>query len=85
MKIKKTITPKVISASRDNGAKSRGPNNCDSTKLNAWKHGLTAKSLLLDEQEQQEFAELIAELEAEYPPGDSIGSNGCAGSRDATV
>ena len=68
MTIKKTVTPKVIDANRKNGANSRGPHNCDSTKLNARRHGLTAKSLFLDEQEQKDCEEMIADLEAEYAP-----------------
>jgi hypothetical protein len=68
MRIKKTVSEKVLSANRANGQKTSGPKNCESSKLNAVKHGLLAKRLLLNEEQAEEFAVLHANLTLEYQP-----------------
>ena len=69
MKIKKTITAKVIAANRANGPKTAGPHDTSSTRENALKHGLLARHLIFqDEEESNEFNRLLHELEFEYAP-----------------
>ncbi len=69
MKIKKTITEKVMAANRANGRKTAGPHDTNSTRENALKHGLLAKNLIFrDEEESNEFDRLLHELEFEYAP-----------------
>jgi hypothetical protein len=68
MKIKKTVSEKVLAANRANGQKTSGPKTCESGKLNAVKHGLLAKRLLLNEEQVGEFAELHGNLILEYQP-----------------
>jgi hypothetical protein len=69
MKIKKTITAKVMAANRANGRKTGGPHDTNSTRENALKHGLLARHLIFrDEEESNEFNRLLHELEFEYAP-----------------
>ncbi|MGA7380673.1 MAG: hypothetical protein WBX03_07450 [Terriglobales bacterium] len=69
MKIKKTISDKVIAANRENSKDSTGPKNTDDVGQNARTHGLLSKRLVFrNEEEQQEFAELLAELTDEHRP-----------------
>ena len=69
MKIKKTITPKVMAANRANGSKTAGPHDTSSTRQNALKHGLLARHLVFrDEDESNEFNRLLHDLEYEYSP-----------------
>lgn len=68
MKIKKTVSEKVLAANQTNGRKTTGPKNCRWNKMNAVTHGLLAKRLLLNEDEAKEFELLRASLEAEYEP-----------------
>jgi hypothetical protein len=69
MKIKKTITAKVMAANRANGRKTAGPHDTSSTRQNALKHGLLARHLVFrDEEESNEFNRLLHELEYEYSP-----------------
>lgn len=69
MKIKKTVTEKVVAANQANGRQGTGPKNTRTVKLNAVKHSLLANHLVFrDEQEKTEFNNLLAELEDEYQP-----------------
>ena len=69
MKIKKSVTEKVIAANRANAQKGTGPQSTRTVKLNALKHSVLAKHLVFrDEQEEAEFNNLQAELEDEYQP-----------------
>jgi hypothetical protein len=69
VKIKKSVTEKVVAANQTNGRKGTGPKNTRTVKLNAVKHSLLAKHLVFrDEQEKTEFNNLLAELEDEYQP-----------------
>jgi hypothetical protein len=69
MKIKKTITPKVMAANRANGRKAGGPRDTGTSRQNAVKHGLLAKNLIFrDEEERNEFNRLLRDLEYEYCP-----------------
>jgi len=66
MKIKKTVSEKVISANRANAQKSHGPEDCTNVKHNAMKHGLRAKQLFFENAEEEErYKTLLQEL-AEY-------------------
>lgn len=68
MKIRKTISDKVLAANRANGQKTSGPKNCESSKMNAVTHGLLSKRLLLNEEQAEEFAVLHSNLTLEYQP-----------------
>ena len=71
MKIEKTITDKVIAASQKNGKKGKGPNDPTVVGQNARKHGLQAKYLVFqNEEEEQEFDALLGDLVEEYKPVD---------------
>ena len=69
MKVKKSITEKVIAANRENGHKTAGPRNTNAVRQNAVKHGLLAKNLIFgDEEEKNGFNSLLHDLEHEYCP-----------------
>jgi hypothetical protein len=69
MKIKKTISDKVIAANQHNGKKGTGPDNKNAVTQNARTHGLLSKCLVFrTEEEQQEFAELLDDLMDQYMP-----------------
>jgi len=72
MKIKKTVSGKVIAANRKNARKSTGPRSAaarSELKYHSVKHGLLTKALLFEgHKEEAEFQELAAELEADYKP-----------------
>jgi hypothetical protein len=67
MKIRKSITEKVIAANQHNSHKSPGPGNMDAVKENARKHGVLAKHLKFESAEEEaEFDALRDEFTAEY-------------------
>lgn len=66
--IQKTVSTKVLGANRSNSLRSTGPKDCRNSKMNAMKHGLLAKRLRLNEEQQAEFEGLLTELEAEFQP-----------------
>jgi hypothetical protein len=69
MKIEKTISEKVIKANQENGKKGTGPKNMGAVTQNARTHGLLSKYLVFrTAEEQQEFAELLADLTDEHMP-----------------
>jgi hypothetical protein len=69
MKIKKTVSSKVIEANRSNSRKSTGPGHTAAASENATKHGLLAKKLRFHtEDEKEEFDRLVQELESEQQP-----------------
>jgi len=69
MKVKKTITEKVLAANRANAQRSTGPRRPDAVRYNALKHGIFTRNLIFNsDQEQQEFHDLISGLAAEYSP-----------------
>ncbi len=69
MKIKKSVTEKVIAANQANAGKGTGPKDTRTVKRNALKHSVLAKHLVFrDEQEETEFNNLLADLEDEYRP-----------------
>jgi hypothetical protein len=69
MKAKKTVTEKVIAANRANAKKTIGPRNTKTVSQNALKHGLLAKHLLFqNEEEKTEFSTLLDELDDDYQP-----------------
>ena len=66
MTIKKTVTANVIAANRSNAKKSTGPRNTTTVNQNATRHGLLAKTLRFqDDEEKNEFTSLVRELEEE--------------------
>lgn len=73
MKIKKTVSEKVIAANRCNARKSTGPENVSAVKNNATKHGLLAKQLaFLNKDEAKEFKALRDELEKDFAPQGAV-------------
>ena len=59
MKIKKTVTEKVIAANRGNSQKSTGPHNVEAVKENALKHGLLARRIVFTNEEEQFVQQVI--------------------------
>ena len=72
MKIKKTVSDKVITANRKNAQKSTGPLSAvakSALKYRAVKHGLLTKALSFrNDEEKAEFRELAAQLEEDLKP-----------------
>ena len=69
MKIKKTISEKVISANRANSQKSTGPGDFANVKNNAMKHGFRAQHLFFENEDQEkEYTELLEQLEEYHEP-----------------
>ena len=69
MKIKKTVSEKVIAANRGNAQQSTGPKNVAAVRNNALKHGLLAKSIVFrNEEEETEFERLLGALEKDVQP-----------------
>jgi hypothetical protein len=69
VKIHKTVTEKVIAANRANGQKNAGPRDTSAVRHNAVKHGLLAKHLVFQSEEEKiEFDALLNDLEDEYKP-----------------
>lgn len=66
MKIKKTVSEKVIRANRANAQKSPGPEDCTNVKHNAMKHGFRAKQLFFENAEEEERYNALLEELAEY-------------------
>jgi len=66
MKVKKTITARVLAANKMNAQKSTGPQNTDAVKQNARTHGLLSKNLFFQsDEEKREFEEIFEDLQAE--------------------
>jgi hypothetical protein len=64
-------TENQISANRENALKSRGPvteAGKSAVRLNALKHGLRARQLVLPSESQEEFDQLCHDLESEWQP-----------------
>src|SRR6476660_5171088 len=62
---------KQIDANRLNAQKSTGPNTPegrDAVRFNALRHGLTAKHAVLDNENEQEFQEMLEAFEAGHQP-----------------
>jgi len=69
MKIRRTVTEKVVAANRASSGKSTGPGDTAAIKDNARKHGLLARHLKFqNEEEAAEFARLRKGFEEEYGP-----------------
>jgi hypothetical protein len=69
MKIKKTVTDKVMAANRTNAQKATGPQNTERVSQNARQHALLSKQLVFEtEEEKEEFNTLMAELSDEHRP-----------------
>ncbi len=73
MKIRKTVTEKVIAANRANAKESTGPGDCTNVKDNAIKHGFRGKQLIFQNaEEEQRYAALLQELEEYHQPDGPI-------------
>lgn len=71
MKIKKTVTDKVIAANRANSRKSPGPNTGAGKRraqMNSLKHGFFARELQITEEDRSEYEILNEELLQQYAP-----------------
>jgi hypothetical protein len=69
MKIKKTVTAKVMQANQENAQKSTGPLNTAAVSQNATRHGLLAKKLQFQTAEDKsEFDQLVEELADDQQP-----------------
>src|SRR5277367_1997921 len=72
MKIKKTVSQKVIDANRRNAQRNTGPTSPAgkrAVRYNAMQHGLLAKRIVFrDEVEEAEFQALMDDLEKEFRP-----------------
>jgi hypothetical protein len=71
MKIKKTVTDKVIAANRANSRKSPGPNTGAGKRraqMNSLKHGFFARELQIAEEDRPEYEALNEELLQQYAP-----------------
>ena len=65
------MSPKQIQASRTNGARSRGPlteQGKRNSALNSRRHGLLARTVVLEEESTERFLELLAGYVDEYQP-----------------
>jgi len=73
MKIRKTVSEKVIAANRRNAQDSTGPEVCTNTKHNATKHGFRGKQLIFQSPEEEEqYNTLLKELEEYHQPDGPI-------------
>lgn len=69
MKVKKTLTEKVIAANRENSKKATGPNNTEYSSQNAIVHGVLSRKLRFkDEEERLLYDGLVGELCADHCP-----------------
>jgi hypothetical protein len=69
VKVKKSVTDKVIAANRENARKTAGPTNTKAVRHNAVKHGLLASHLIFrDDEDKSEFRSLLQDLDDEYQP-----------------
>lgn len=69
------VSRKQLEANKINALRSTGPKTefgKAKSRGNAWKHGLTAKSLMIWEEKPSQFARLAADLEAHYRPANSM-------------
>src|SRR5580704_2223107 len=68
-------TLKAIQASRANGARSCGPNTPEGKRrasINAMRHGLLAKGVVLDNESGEIFSELLAQHLDKFAPADGV-------------
>src|SRR5579864_5044065 len=76
VKIKKTVTEKVILANRENGKKGTGPKTRrgkDNASQNATKHGVLARNFhFRDDQERADYDGLISDLDRSIDRDDPI-------------
>ena len=69
MKIKKTVTEKVLAANRQNGTESTGPRNSEHSSGNATVHAVLSRKLRFkDEEERSLFNKLLEDLCAHHRP-----------------
>ena len=77
MKIKKTLTDKVIAANRENGKKGIGPKTergKEAVSRNAVKHGILVGKLHLSDQEAIAYQDLMSHLKRRIDPDDPFQS-----------
>lgn len=69
MKIKRNVSDAARAANRQNAQKSTGPKNVNAIRENAFKHGLLARHLRFEnEEDAHQFDILREDLEKEYEP-----------------
>jgi hypothetical protein len=67
--VKKTVTPEVLEANRENAKKSTGPRRTGAVKLNAVKTGLLSRSICFKgDEEEAAFRELARNLTEDHQP-----------------
>ena len=69
------VSRKQLEANKTNALRSTGPKTASGkakSRGNAWKHGLTAKSLIIGDERPSQLARLAADLEAHYRPANSM-------------
>jgi hypothetical protein len=75
MKIKKSVTDKVIAANCANARKSTGPHDVAAVETNGVKHGLLARQMKFEnEDERLEFGLLLESVHQEYQPSGPTGA-----------
>ncbi len=73
MKINKTMTAKAIAANQRNAQSSSGPKDMTSVRNNALKHGLLARRVVFQtDEEKAEFQAIFDELRREFEPSGAI-------------
>jgi hypothetical protein len=78
VKIRRTVTQKVLDANRENAQKSTGPNTetgKEASSANSVKHGLLADGLVFESEKQEEqFAEFMNQLTHDLMPDGALQS-----------
>jgi hypothetical protein len=73
VKIKKTVSDKVIAANRRNAQRSTGPKNIAAIKYNAVSHGLLVKGVVFrTDEEENEFHQLWTQFEEDLAPANAL-------------
>jgi len=78
VKIRRTVTQKVLDANRENAQESTGPNTeagKEASSANSVRHGLLADGLVFETEEQEkQFAALMDQLTNDLKPGSALES-----------
>lgn len=78
MKIRRTVTQKVLDANRENAQKSTGPTTetgKEASSANSVKHGLLADGLVFEtDEDEEQFHEFMDQLKDDLMPDGALGS-----------